>query len=326
MGEASQIGAAIYATADKLGKLTQLAQSKSLFQDPTAEIDAMTGLIKTEITTLNAKLADLQARMRQTRSRTKQRESHSTSVVESLSSQLRGATSEFQDVLRTRTANMKELQDRRAQFAGGGGACSGACGSGACGSGAAAGGCFGAPTPGGGFGGANGFGSAGGAGACGCGSFGSPGPSVPVSIFECPAALASPAGGFGGGGSSPGGAGGGASDEVVIEMPQMQQLEQLQLHDQGNAYLESRANAVDVVQSTIAELGSVFEQLGVLISEQGANLNIIDDNVEDTLVNVNAGRDQLMRAMQRYGGNRALIMRVFAVLFFFIVVFGTFFA
>ena len=336
MGEASQIGAAIYATADKLGKLTQLAQSKSLFQDPTAEIDAMTGLIKTEITTLNAKLADLQARMRQTRSRTKQRESHSTSVVESLSSQLRGATSEFQDVLRTRTANMKELQDRRAQFAGGG-----ACGGGACGSGGgAAGGCFGAPPPGGAFGGANGYGGGGG-GACGGGGafgggggggggrFGSPGPSVPVSIFECPAALASPAGGFGAGGSSSGGGGGGgggASDEVVIEMPQMQPLEQLQLHDQGNAYLESRANAVDVVQSTIAELGSVFEQLGVLISEQGANLNIIDDNVDDTLINVNAGRDQLMRTMQRYGGNRALIMRVFAVLFFFIVVFGTFFA
>ena len=106
--EASEIGAAIYATAEKLGKLTQLAKSKSLFEDPTAEINAMTALIKTEIVSLNSKLAELKGR--QHASRTKQRESHSTSVVESLSSQLRGATRDFQDVLHTRSANLKLLQ------------------------------------------------------------------------------------------------------------------------------------------------------------------------------------------------------------------------
>ena len=113
--EASEIGAAIYATAEKLGKLTQLAKSKSLFEDPTAEINAMTALIKTEIVSLNSKLAELKGR--QQASRTKQRESHSTSVVESLSSQLRGATRDFQDVLHTRSANIKLLQDRRSQVA-----------------------------------------------------------------------------------------------------------------------------------------------------------------------------------------------------------------
>ena len=110
--EASEIGAAIYATAEKLGKLTQLAKSKSLFEDPTAEINAMTALIKTEIVSLNSKLAELKGR--QLASRTKQRESHSTSVVESLSSQLRGATRDFQDVLHTRSANIKLLQDQQA--------------------------------------------------------------------------------------------------------------------------------------------------------------------------------------------------------------------
>ena len=65
-----------------------------------------------------------------------------------------------------------------------------------------------------------------------------------------------------------------------------------------------------------------MQELGALISEQGQNINIIDDRVEDTLSNVHLGRDQLLIAMNRYAGNRVLIMKVFAVLFFFIMLFG----
>ena len=178
--EASEIGAAIYATAEKLGKLTQLAKSKSLFEDPTAEINAMTALIKTEIVSLNSKLAELKGR--QHASRTKQRESHSTSVVESLSSQLRGATRDFQDVLHTRSANIKLLQDRRSQFSGFGG------GGGAGSSG--------------GVGGVGGCSSGGGeiGLAAGSSGFGAPG-ALPASIFECPAPLETCAGGSSSGGA-----------------------------------------------------------------------------------------------------------------------------
>ena len=186
--EASEIGAAIYATAEKLGKLTQLAKSKSLFEDPTTEINAMTGLIKTEIVSLNSKLSELKGRQRA--SRTKQRESHSTSVVESLSSQLRGATRDFQDVLHTRSANIKLLQDRRSQFSGFGGG-------GGMGSGSSGGGGGGGCSSGGGEislgAGSGGF------GASGSGGFGASG-AVPVSIFECPAPLETCAGGSSSGG------------------------------------------------------------------------------------------------------------------------------
>ena len=186
--EASKIGAAIYATAEKLGKLTQLAKSKSLFEDPTAEINAMTGLIKTEIVSLNSKLSELKGRQRA--SRTKQRESHSTSVVESLSSQLRGATRDFQDVLHTRSANIKLLQDRRSQFSGFGGGME---------SGSSGGGGGGCSSGGGEI--SLGAGS-GGFGASGSGGFGASG-AVPVSIFECPAPLDTCAGGSSSSGGEP---------------------------------------------------------------------------------------------------------------------------
>jgi len=104
-----------------------------------------------------------------------------------------------------------------------------------------------------------------------------------------------------------------------------QQQMQMATLDQNHAYIESRAHAVDAVQGTIAELGNIFQELGVLISEQGTNINIIDEEAETSLTNVNLGRDQLLRAMSRAGGNRALIIRVFAVLFFFVVLFGAFF-
>ncbi len=51
----------------------------------------------------------------------------------------------------------------------------------------------------------------------------------------------------------------------------------------------------------------------------------VDDNVEDALLNTRAGYDELQRYWTRVSSNRGLMMRVFAVLMFFIVVFGTFF-
>ena len=187
--EASEIGAAIYATADKLGKLTQLAKSKSLFEDPTAEINAMTGLIKTEIVSLNSKLSELKGRQRA--SRTKQRESHSTSVVESLSSQLRSATSDFKDVLHTRSANIKLLQDRRSQFSGFGGGGGG-------GSGGGAGSSSGCERS---LGAGSSLGASAGSFGTGAGGYGAAG-AVPVSIFECPAPLETCAGGSSSGGAA----------------------------------------------------------------------------------------------------------------------------
>ena len=64
---ASQIGSSISAVADKLGKLTQLAQSRSLFDEEGQgqEISALTFIIKQDITALNSRLNELQQAQRQ---------------------------------------------------------------------------------------------------------------------------------------------------------------------------------------------------------------------------------------------------------------------
>merc|ERR1712087_79655 len=113
---ASRIGNDIHLTAEKLAKLTRLAQSNSLllFADPTEEINELAFIIKQDITTLNGKLAQLKASTAPaSRGAAAQRAKHSTSVVEQLGMQLRDAMCSFQGVLQTRSENVRVMLDRR---------------------------------------------------------------------------------------------------------------------------------------------------------------------------------------------------------------------
>jgi len=94
----------------------------------------------------------------------------------------------------------------------------------------------------------------------------------------------------------------------------------------GYDHAQTRARAVESVQSTIVELGEIFQQLAVMVAEQGHMLERIDQDVEDSLANTNAGYSELQRYYNKISSNRGLMLRVFAILFFFIVLFATFFA
>ena len=94
----------------------------------------------------------------------------------------------------------------------------------------------------------------------------------------------------------------------------------------GGSYLDSRAQAVDAVQSTIVELGGIFQQLASMVQEQGTLLQRVDENLDDSLVNVREGHAQVLRTLRNLRSNRGLVVRVFAVLMFFVVVWGTLFA
>lgn len=332
---ASQIGAGTALIADKLSKLTQLAQSQSLFEDPTIEINELTMIIKQDIQTINGQLASLQSAMAAAKAdRAKQRASHSTSVMDSLKTRLMDATKEFQEVLHTRSNNMQLLQSRRNQFSftPGGGACPATPGR------ASATLTPGSCTSAGGFGGAS-------------ASRGL----LPAPIFELGVAAPPPdfngGGGalFGGGGSSAdggSGAGGNFGDgavwaspaarplglpprdgggEVAIDMSGMQ-MQQQAMVPLNSTYYESRAQAVESVQTTIAELGNIFQQLGTMVQSHGEMIQRVDENVEESLANVTMGHEQLQLYWRNMQGNRGLMMKIFAVLFFFIVIWGTLFA
>lgn len=56
-------------------------------------------------------------------------------------------------------------------------------------------------------------------------------------------------------------------EESSVGMP-FQQSQQMQLVHQQDQYLSERGQAIESIESTIHELGSIFQQLAQMVSEQ----------------------------------------------------------
>ena len=81
-----------------------VARGRSLFGDPTSEIQELTQVIKQDLAKLNSDIADLQQRVKsQSYNETKHMRSHSSSVVVSLQSKLVDISKDFKGVLELRT-------------------------------------------------------------------------------------------------------------------------------------------------------------------------------------------------------------------------------
>ncbi|KAL4426991.1 hypothetical protein ABPG77_009552 [Micractinium sp. CCAP 211/92] len=150
--------------------------------------------------------------------------------------------------------------------------------------------------------------------------FGQPGASfLPPNARNPLAVPSSVRGGLQGGGGSEstpllgGGGGGGQQAQALLAAPQDQ-------------YLSSRAEALHQVESTIVELGSIFQQLAHMVHEQGEMATRIDENVDDALSSVDAGQAQLLKYLNAISSNRMLLLKVFAVLLAFMVFFIMFIA
>ena len=67
----------------------------------------------------------------------------------------------------------------------------------------------------------------------------------------------------------------------------------------------------------------MFQRFTAIVAEQGEMIERIDAHTEDALVNVEEGHSQIKTYQKSIQANRGLILKAFAVLFFFIVLFGT---
>lgn len=91
-------------------------------------------------------------------------------------------------------------------------------------------------------------------------------------------------------------------------------------------YSNSRADAVQSVQRTIGELGQMFQKMAVMVTSQEEMIQRIDHDVDDTTDNMNAAQDSLLKYFHHISSNRSLIIKVFAILIFFVVFFVVFIA
>ncbi|KAL0919198.1 hypothetical protein M5K25_011281 [Dendrobium thyrsiflorum] len=91
-------------------------------------------------------------------------------------------------------------------------------------------------------------------------------------------------------------------------------------------YMQSRAEALQNVESTIHELSNIFTQLATMVSQQGELAIRIDENMDDTLANVEGAQGQLLKYLNSISSNRWLMLKIFFVLIVFLMIFVFFVA
>lgn len=96
---------------------------------------------------------------------------------------------------------------------------------------------------------------------------------------------------------------------------QTQQL--LMMEDQNQQYLQQRHSAVETIESTINEVGNLFQQLATMVTEQGETIQRIDQNVEDINLNISGAQRELLKYYTHISNNRWLFLKIFGVLIVF---------
>lgn len=114
-----------------------------------------------------------------------------------------------------------------------------------------------------------------------------------------------------------------ANDHNSHEPGRLQTQSHLQepLLNYEDEYLSERANTMQTIETTIVELGTVFNQLATMVQVQDEQITRIDTNISETAGNVEAAHEALLNYFASMSSNRWLILKVFGILFFFFVIF-----
>lgn len=105
-----------------------------------------------------------------------------------------------------------------------------------------------------------------------------------------------------------------------------QRQQQLVLYDESDNYVQQRAETMQNIESTIVELGGIFQQLAHMVKEQDEMVERIDSNVQDTEMNIEAAHGEILKYFQTVSKNRWLMIKIFGVLIFFFIFFIIFMA
>lgn len=94
--------------------------------------------------------------------------------------------------------------------------------------------------------------------------------------------------------------------------------EQVQIRQQERQS-QQRLQEARQAEKSLATLGTLFGKMSTLISQQAEVVDKVEDDVEAALVDVSAGQQEITTLYSIKKGNRALIIKVFAILIFFII-------
>ncbi|XP_050308314.1 syntaxin-5 [Anthonomus grandis grandis] len=115
-------------------------------------------------------------------------------------------------------------------------------------------------------------------------------------------------------------------NQPLIPQQSSSQMQAALIYDQTDQYLQSRAETMQNIESTIVELGGIFQQLAHMVKEQEEMVERIDTNVQDAELNIEAAHAQILKYFKTVSSNRWLMIKVFGVLMFFFIFFVVFLA
>lgn len=113
--------------------------------------------------------------------------------------------------------------------------------------------------------------------------------------------------------------------QPLLPKGQLQQ-QQMLLYDESDQYVQQRAETMQSIESTIVELGGIFQQLAHMVKEQEEMVERIDTNIQDVELNVIEAHGEILKYFQSVSKNRWLMIKIFGVLIFFFIFFIIFVA
>jgi len=279
---ASKIGYGIHQTSQKLAKLAKLAKRTSVFDDPTKEIQELTALIKQDITALNSAVVDLQLLSNS--------RNESGNISSDTTSHSTTVVDDLKNRLMSTTKEFKEVLTMRTE---------------------------------------NLkvhenrrqlFSST--------ASKDSTNPFVrqrPLAARSAASTSNAPplpwANGSPSSSQSFSGKQMDGESQPLLQQQQHHEQQKQQMVPLQDSYMQSRAEALQNVESNIHELSSIFNQLATLVSQQGEIAIRIDENMDDTVANVEGAQGALLKYLNSISSNRWLMIKIFFVLIFFLMVF-----
>jgi len=103
--------------------------------------------------------------------------------------------------------------------------------------------------------------------------------------------------------------------ECVLTMPSATEMhDQMQLRRRGD---QSRLAAAEGVERMIKELGSTFQQMAGLVSQQGELVQSIDNNVDGAMADVEQGESNLTKYFDNISSDRAMVLKVLGAMLVF---------
>lgn len=125
-----------------------------------------------------------------------------------------------------------------------------------------------------------------------------------------------------------------------IPMITQQQQQEMMVMEQDR-YIDHRSSAIESIESTIAELGGIFQQLATMVAEQRETvqrygvkrelcvacgtdicmLSRIDQNTDDIEMNVMGAQRELLKYYTSISSNRWLIAKIFVTIVLFFLLF-----